>query len=196
MYTGFTASESVKILVENEEIPIKHYLRQPQRLVKAIANPRLMKQLSADLYELKMRPINFMEMYHFQPIVNLKVWAGRNSTVCLKSASCQIKGIDYINKRFSLQLKGVLYPEQIQGQTYLQGQADLGVNVELPPALVFTPQPLLEVTGNRLLKSVLARIKQRLVSQLLQDYRDWTVRETEQEQTKSVTKLSTDLGLI
>ncbi|MDJ0631965.1 MAG: DUF1997 domain-containing protein [Xenococcaceae cyanobacterium MO_188.B29] len=196
MYTGFTASESVKILVENEEIPIKHYLRQPQRLVKAIANPRLMKQLSADLYELKMRPINFMEMYHFQPIVNLKVWAGRNSTVCLKSASCQIKGIDYINKRFSLQLKGVLYPEEIKGQTYLQGQADLGVKVELPPALVFTPQPLLEVTGNRLLKSVLARIKQRLVSQLLQDYREWTVRETGQEQTKSVAKLSTDLGLI
>ena len=196
MYTGFTASESVKILVENEEIPIKHYLRQPQRLVKAIANPQLMKQLSADLYELKMRPINFMEMYHFQPIVNLKVWAGRNSTVCLKSASCQIKGIDYINKRFSLQLKGVLYPEEIKGQTYLQGQADLGVKVELPPALVFTPQPLLEVTGNRLLKSVLARIKQRLVSQLLQDYREWTVRETGQEQTKSVAKLSTDLGLI
>ncbi len=196
MYIGFTASESVKILVENEEIPIKHYLRQPQRLVKAIANPRLMKQLSADLYELKMRPINFMEMYHFQPIVNLKVWAGRNSTVCLKSASCQIKGIDYINKRFSLQLKGVLYPEEIQGQTYLQGQADLGVKVELPPALVFTPQPLLEVTGNRLLKSVLARIKQRLVSQLLQDYREWTARESEQEQTKSIAKLSTDLGLI
>ena len=196
MYIDFTASESVKILVAKEEIPIKHYLRQPQRLVKAIANPRLMKQLSADLYELKMRPINFMEMYHFQPIVNLKVWAGRNSTVCLKSASCQIRGIDYINKRFSLQLKGVLYPEEIGGQTYLQGQADLGVKVELPPALVFTPQPLLEVTGNRLLKSVLARIKQRLVSQLLQDYRDWTARETEQEQTKSVAKLSTDLGLI
>ncbi len=193
MYIGFTASESVKILVENEEIPIKHYLRQPQRLVKAIANPRLMKQLSADLYELKMRPINFMEMYHFQPIVNLKVWAGRNSTVCLKSASCQIRGIDYINKRFSLQLKGVLYPEQIQGQTYLQGQADLGVKVELPPALVFTPQPLLEVTGNRLLKSVLARIKQRLVSQLLQDYREWTARENEQE---TLTKISTDWGLI
>ena len=193
MYIGFTASESVKILVENEEIPIKHYLRQPQRLVKAIANPRLMKQLSADLYELKMRPINFMEMYHFQPIVNLKVWAGRNSTVCLKSASCQIKGIDYINKRFSLQLKGVLYPEEIQGQTYLQGQADLGVKVELPPALVFTPQPLLEVTGNRLLKSVLARIKQRLVSQLLQDYREWTARENEQE---TLTKISTDWGLI
>ncbi len=196
MYVSFTASESVKILVANEEVPIKHYLRQPQRLVKAIANPRLMKQLSEDLYELKMRPINFMEMYHFQPIVTLKVWAGRNGIVCLKSEHCQIRGIDYINKRFALQLKGVLYPEESSGQTYLQGQADLEVKVELPPALVFTPKPLLEVTGNRLLKSVLARIKQRLVSQLLQDYREWTAQEVQQEQEAVTAKLSTDLGLI
>ncbi|MDJ0689183.1 MAG: DUF1997 domain-containing protein [Xenococcaceae cyanobacterium MO_188.B32] len=180
MHVSFTASESVKISVANEEIPIKHYLRQPQRLVKAIANPRLMKQLSEDLYELKMRPINFMEMYHFQPIVNLKVWSGRNGTVCLKSESCQIKGIDYINKRFALQLKGVLYPDASQAQTYLQGQADLEVKVELPPALIFTPQPLLEVTGNGLLKSVLGRIKQRLLSQLLQDYRHWAAQEVQQ----------------
>ena len=196
MYVSFAASESLKILVDNEEIPIKHYLRQPQRLVKAIANPQLIKQLSADLYELKMRPINFMEMYHFQPIVTLKVWAGRNGTVCLKSESCQIRGIDYINKRFALKLKGILYPEESGGQTYLQGQADLEVKVELPPALVFTPKPLLEVTGNRLLKSVLGRIKQRLLNQLLQDYRHWAAQEVQQEQESPTVKISTDLGLI
>lgn len=188
MSVSFTASESVKILVENEEIPIKHYLRQPQRLVKTIANPRLTKQLSKDLYELKMRPINFMEMYHFQPIVTLKVWSGRNGTVYLKSENCHIKGIDYINKRFALQLKGVLDPLQINEQTYLQGQADLEVNVDLPPALIFTPRSLLEITGNQLLKSVLGRIKQRLVSQLLSDYRQWADSEVRQE--KASTKAS------
>ena len=185
MSVSFTASESVKILVENEEIPIKHYLRQPQRLVNAIANPRLTKQLSQDLYELKMRPINFMEMYHFQPIVTLKVWSGRNGTVYLKSENCQIKGIDYINKRFALKLKGVLDPLQINEQTYLQGQADLEVNVDLPPALIFTPQPLLEMTGNRLLKGVLGRIKQRLVSQLISDYRQWADSEVRQEKASA-----------
>lgn len=195
MHVSFTASESVKIPVENEAIPIRHYLRQPQRLVQAIANPRLMRQLSQNLYELKMRPINFMEMYHFQPIVTLKVWSGKNGTVYLKSESCHIKGIDYINKRFSLNLKGVLDPLQIQGQTYLQGQADLEVKVELPPALVFTPRPLLEVTGNRLLKSVLSRIKQRLITQLLQDYRAWAAQEVRQEEESAAAKLSTDLGL-
>ena len=196
MPVNFTASESVKILIENEEALIGHYLRQPQRLVKAIANPQLMKQLSEDLYELKMRPINFMEMYHFQPIVALKVWAGRNGTVCLKSERCQIRGIDYINKRFAMQLKGVLYPEESHGKIYLQGQADLEVQVELPPPLLLTPNHLLEVTGNGLLKSVLARIKQRLVSQLLHDYRQWAAKEFQQEQAAVTVKLSTDLGLI
>ena len=85
MNVSFSASESVQISVENKTTPIQHYLRQPKRLVKAIADPRLMKQKSDNLYELKMRPINFMELYHFQPIVLLKVWSGSNGSVYLKS---------------------------------------------------------------------------------------------------------------
>ncbi len=177
MYVSFNASESVKISVEDEEIPIQHYLRQSQRLVKAIANPKLMQQVGNDLYELKMRPINFMEIYHFQPIVLLKVWSGSNGSVYLKSEGCQIKGIDYINKRFSLKLKGILYPQENQGKTTLQGQADLEVGVEIPTALMFTPRPLLEMAGNKLLKSVLVRIKQKLIVQLIKDYRAWAAKE-------------------
>jgi hypothetical protein len=178
MYVCFTSSESVEILVETEAVPIQHYLRQPQRLVQAIANPELMKHKAEELYELKMRPINFMELYHFQPIVVLKVWAGASGTVYLNSESCEIRGIDYINQRFSLNLKGKLAPWQDRGKTYLKGLADLEVKVELPPPLWLTPKPILEVAGNGLLKSVLQRIKQRLVSQLLKDYRHWAQQES------------------
>ena len=178
MYVSFNASESVQISVDNSVKPIQHYLRQPKRLVEAIADPQLMKQMSDDLYELKMRPINFMEMYHFQPIVLLKVWSGSNGSVYLKSEGCQIKGIDYINKRFSLNLKGVLYPQESDGQTTLEGQADLEVKVELPIALKFTPQPFLEVAGNKLLKGVLYRIKQKLTTQLVRDYHAWASQAT------------------
>jgi Protein of unknown function (DUF1997) len=177
MYVSFSASESVKISVEDEEIPIQHYLRQSQRLVEAIANPQLMQQVGDDLYELKMRPINFMEIYHFQPLVLLKVWSGSNGSVYLKSEGCQIKGIDYINKRFSLKLKGILYPQEDRGKTTLKGQADLEVGVEIPTALMFTPRPLLEMAGNKLLKSVLVRIKQKLIVQLIKDYRAWAAKE-------------------
>lgn len=193
MYARFQATESVKITVKEAEIPIQHYLRQPQRLVSAIANPQLMQQLSNNLYELKMRPINFMGIYHFQPIVLLKVWAGANGTVYLKSEGCQIQGIDYINRRFSLNLKGILAPLQIKDQTVLEGQADLEVKVDIPAPLMFTPQSILEATGNGLLKSVLVRIKQRLIAQLLQDYSNWAATEFKQINQNSTI---TDLGLI
>ncbi len=178
MNIRFSASEYLEISVE-ESSSIKHYLRQPQRLVRAIANPKLMEQLSEELYELKMRPLNFMEIYHFQPTVVLKVWAGASGTVYLNSEGCEIRGIDYINERFSLNVKGKLSPCQSNGKAYLKGKADLEVKVELPPPLRLTPKPLLEVAGNGLLKSVLLRIKQRLLSQLLKDYRQWADSNTE-----------------
>jgi hypothetical protein len=193
MYVSFNASESVQISVDNQETPIQHYLRQPQRLVQAIADPQLIKQISDDLYELKMRPLNFMEIYHFQPIVQLKVWSGSGSSVYLKSQGCQIKGIDYINNRFSLKLKGVLYPHEKNGQTTLEGQADLEVGVELPAALMFTPQVFLERAGNTLLKGVLGRIKQKLMTQLVQDYIRWASQEVQPE-AESAPKLTPDLG--
>ncbi|MDJ0650092.1 MAG: DUF1997 domain-containing protein [Xenococcaceae cyanobacterium MO_188.B19] len=192
MYTRFTSTESVDILVKEATIPIQHYLRQPQRLVNAIANPRLMKQLSDNLYELKMRPINFMGVYHFQPIVILKVWSGSNSAVYLQSEGCQIQGIDYINRRFALKLKGILFPKHQNGQTSLEGQADLEVRVDVPAPLMLTPKSMLETTGNQLLKGVLGRIKQRLVSQLLHDYSQWAKTEIEENSQSSAIR---DLGL-
>lgn len=193
MYVSFNASESVQIPVVNEETPIQHYLRQPKRLVNAIADSQLMKQVSDNLYELKMRPINFMEIYHFQPIVLLKVWSGSKGSVYLQSIDCQIEGIEYINKRFSLKLKGVLYAKETDGQTTLEGQSDLEVGVEVPTALMFTPKIFLERAGNKLLKSILNRIKHRLTTQLIQDYQIWASQEIQSE-SKLHSELSPDLG--
>ncbi len=169
----FKASESLSLPVKKTAIPIHHYLRQPQRLVKAIADPKLMQQLSDHQFRLKMRPLNFLDLYHFQPTVILGVWSDSKGTVFLRSQDCEIRGIDYINDRFSLTLKGKLYPQEKEGKTYLQGQANLTVEVDLPPPLRLTPEPLLQVTGNSLLRGVLSRIKQRLLNQLLQDYYYW-----------------------
>jgi Protein of unknown function (DUF1997) len=176
----FTASEVVEIAVEEQEIPVRHYLRQPQRLVKAIAEEKLMIPLPEERYRLQMRPLNFMELYSIQPTVVLKVWATSEGTVHLNSESCEIRGVDYINDRFSLNLVGKLAPFEQQGKTYLKGKAHLTVTVDLPPLLWLTPTPLLEITGNGLLKSVLVRIKQRLLSQLLADYRHWANRNSTQ----------------
>jgi hypothetical protein len=191
MEINFTASETLEILVEEQTIPIGHYLRQPQRLVKAIADPKRMEQLSESLFRLKMRSLDFMNIYHFQPTVVLKVWTGASGTVYLNSESCEVRGIDYINDRFFLNVKGKLFPYQEGEKTYLKGKADLEVKVALPPPLWLTPKPLLEVAGTGLLKSVLGRIKQRLLAQLLKDYCQWVKQNSELDSTVSSSSLPT-----
>lgn len=183
MKLSLNATETVTIPVEEESVPIQHYLRQPQRLVGAIANPNLAEQLSKKRFLVKMRPIDFM-MYHFQPAVTLKVWADNKGIVHLYSEECEIRGNKYINDRFSLFVQGQLSPVSEEGQTILKGKADLEVTVELPPPLTLTPHSILEKTGTSLLRSVLRRIKNRLKSQLVSDYHSWA-NSTENEQPES-----------
>lgn len=169
----FTASQSVDIPVVEQPVPIQHYLRQPQRLVQALASSSRIEHLGNDLFRLKMRPISFM-MLNLQPTVDMEVWAESDGIVRLRSRSCEILGIEYINQRFALNLAGQLQPCTVAGMTHLQGRADLEVIVvELPPPFLLTPKPILETTGNGLLKSVLLTVKQRLVYQLVSDYQLW-----------------------
>jgi Protein of unknown function (DUF1997) len=174
MLTRFSASQSVELAVPEQPIPIQHYLRQPQRLVKALVDPSRTELLSAECFRLKMQPLNFM-MLSLQPIVDIHIWAEADGTIHVKSVRCEIRGIEYINQRFSLNLNGRLVPQQINGVTYLTGRADLEVQVDVPPPLWFTPKSLLETTGNALLHSVLLTIRHRLMNQLLADYRSWVM---------------------
>jgi len=172
MHVRFVASQSVQMTVLEQPFPIQHYLRQPQRLVRALVDPSRIQPLNGEVFRLQMRPLSFL-MLSIQPTVDLKVWAAPSGTVYLKSVGCEIRGVEYINQRFALNLAGKLATCHDDSGTYLQGRADLAVEVELPPPLWLTPKPLLEATGNGLLKSVLLTIKQRLMHQLLLDYQEW-----------------------
>lgn len=178
MLTHFFASQSVEIPVPEQTVPISHYLRQPQRLVHSLVEPSRMEQLSPEKFRLKMRPREFM-MFRLQPTVDLRVWAKADGTIHLASVGCEIRGVDYINQRFALDLVGKLSPCEVNGITYLKGKADLNVQVDVPPPLDMTPQMILETTGNGLLHSILLSIKQRLTQQLLLDYRRWAADEIE-----------------
>ncbi|AHJ27407.1 DUF1997 domain-containing protein [Nodularia spumigena CS-584] len=172
MSTQFTACQTIKINVPPQPIPIQHYLRQPQRLVNALTDNSRIHQLSEEVFRLKMRPLTFMSL-SIQPTVDMRVWAESNGTIQLRSLDCQILGFEYINQRFALNLQGNLSLHQQNSVSSLQGRADLEVQVDIPPPFSFTPKPILEATGNALLKSVLITIKQRLLHQLLADYRCW-----------------------
>lgn len=181
MATQFTASQSVEITVPQQPIPIQHYLRQPQRLVYALVDSSRIQPLTEEVFRLKMRPLTFMSL-SIQPTVDMRVWAESNGTIYLRSLGCEILGVEYINQRFDLNLKGYLSPYQFRTGSCLRGRADLEVQVELPPPFSFTPKPILEATGNGLLKSVLLTIKQRLLHQLLVDYRRWVLSQTQKGQ--------------
>lgn len=180
MLTKFTASLSVEIAVPEQPIPIQHYLRQPQRLVNALVDQKRIQQLSEEIFRLKMRPLSFMSL-SIQPTVDMRVWAESNGTIYLRSVACEILGFEYINQRFSLNLRGYLSPYQSKTGTRLEGRADLEVQVDLPPPFSLTPKPILEATGNGLLKSVLLSVKQRLLHHLLADYRQWVISQTQEE---------------
>ncbi|MBD0362681.1 MAG: DUF1997 domain-containing protein, partial [Coleofasciculus sp. C3-bin4] len=106
------------------------------------------------------------------------------------SIGCEIRGLDYINQRFALDLKGKLYPCQTDGVPKLQGRADLKVSVDIPLPFSLTPKPILEATGNSLLKSVLLRIKQKLMHQLLLDYQQWASQDMQTRINTQAQKLS------
>lgn len=180
MYSRFFASLPVEIPVPEQPVPIQHYLRQPQRLVSALVDPARTEKLSPDCFRLKMRPLHFL-MLSVQPTVDMKVWAEPNGTVHLRSRRCEIRGVEYINQRFSLNLVGRLEPRTENGKTTLYGRANLEVKVEMPPPLWFTPQPIIDATGNTLLTSVLHTIKQRLTRHLIADYRAWAGQERQQQ---------------
>jgi hypothetical protein len=176
----FTADRSVDIAVPKHSIPIGHYLRQPHRLVRSLVDPNRIKQVGDDEFCLTMRTLSFFG-FDLQPTVFLRVWTESDGTVRIASTNCEIRGIDYIDRRFSLELIGELSPYERQGQTYLSGRADLKVQVALPPPLSFTPKVIVESAGNSLLKSILSAFKQRLMHQLLADYVIWANTGTQSE---------------
>jgi hypothetical protein len=195
MQVQFTAIQTVEMAVPDQPIPIQHYLRQPQRLIKALVDQSRTEQLSSEVFRLKMRPLSFI-MLSVQPTVDIRVWAEANGTIHLESIACQIRGVEYIDQRFNLKLIGQLAPSEAGGKTRLSGQANLEVQVDIPPALWFTPRPLLEATGNGLLRSVLATIKQRLMYQLLEDYRVWAIAQMQEPVESPVSILSSNSPLI
>jgi hypothetical protein len=172
MQVEFIAHQSLDLTVAEQGVPLSHYLRQPQRLMNALVDPSQIEYLGERQFRLKMRPLTFLHIT-LQPMVLMEVWSEADGTLCLQSLGCEIRGVDYIDRRFNLDLVGKLVPRSSGGCTQLQGRADLSVQVDLPPALWFTPRPILEAAGNSLLRSVLMTVNQRLTHQLIADYNHW-----------------------
>ena len=168
----FQVSQTLKMVVPNEVIPIEHYLRQPQRLVQAITDPSRIQQLAPSHFRLQLRPLQFM-MLRLEPTVDLQVWTQAEGTLYLRSLNCEIRGAQFLPQSFGLELAGILSPHRRGSTTELCGRADLKVQVDVPPPLKLLPDSVLEKSGRAFLNGILSTIKYRLERQLLQDYRRW-----------------------
>lgn len=168
----FNVSQHLKLAVRNESVPIDHYLRQPQRLVHAITDPRRVEQRSPSEFRLSLRPLEFL-MLRFQPVADLQVWADEQGTIHLQSLKCELLGVDFFQRSFFFQLQGSLSSHPAGSITHLEGTAHLKVELQLPSPLQIVPAPVVEQAGTALLNGILLTIKYRLERQLVQDYQRW-----------------------
>ena len=178
----FQVSQTLKMTVPNQVIPIEHYLRQPQRLVQAITDSSRIQQLNPSHFRLQLRPLQFM-MLRLEPIVDLQVWTEAKGTLHLRSLDCEIRGAQLLQQSFGLELTGTLSPHHQESTTELQGKADLKIQVDVPPPLKLLPNPVLEQSGKAFLNGILLTIKYRLERQLLQDYGRWVQGKLAQPKT-------------
>ena len=179
---NFKASQTLKMTVPNQVIPIEHYLRQPQRLVQAITDPNRIQQLNPSHFRLQLRPLQFM-MLRLEPSVDLQVWTEAEGILHLRSLDCEIRGAQFLSQSFGLELAGILLPHHQGSTTELRGKAELKVQVEVPPALKLLPDSVLEQSGRAFLNGILLTIKYRLERQLLQDYGRWVQGKLTQPKT-------------
>jgi hypothetical protein len=178
MYYQFVATQSVELAVPPQSVEIERYLQSPERIVRAIADPSCIEPLSGNSYRLRMRPLNFFSL-KIEPTVDMKIWADAEGTIYLESIGCDLRGIETINEHFQLELSGTMEAYPHQGQTYLGGDAELGLTIYLPPPFSMMPKSMIQSTGNNLLGNILLKMKQGLMQQLLADYKIWanTARE-------------------
>ena len=96
-----TAYENFNLECENITIPLKSYFYETQRLVKVIAGKNIIEQISEFEFRFHMKTLNFINIYHFQPIVTIKVLPDGQGAVSFESQNFEIIGINYINHNFN-----------------------------------------------------------------------------------------------
>ncbi|NJN49531.1 MAG: DUF1997 domain-containing protein [Alkalinema sp. RL_2_19] len=179
MDTCFQAKQSVELFIPHEAVPIQSYLRESERVVQAIGNSGTVKTLGGELFQLRLKPINFISL-KLQPIVDMRVWTTPDDCLHIQSVNCEILGLEQFNRQqFSLNLVGELKPATIRRSLRLQGYVNLTVQVDMPMPIALTPKPILEGTGNTIMNGVLGSMKQRLKKNLVKDYQDWVREQTD-----------------
>ncbi|WP_204137847.1 DUF1997 domain-containing protein [Halomicronema sp. CCY15110] len=180
-----TAQQTANMQIARHAVPLSHYLKQPRRLVHALMNPDQVEELSDDTFRFHLRGFQFL-MLNIRPVVDLQIDASHDHVLTVRSLDCWIKGNQFINEQFALNLQGQLQLTEQATVTDLTGDVDLAIAIGLPPILALTPHAILETTGNQILRGVLNTIKHRLMHQLASDYQRWSRQQAQQQAAPSL----------
>ena len=185
MTLAFRASQHLDLPVASQSKHLRSYLRQEDRVIKALLDERQLERIGAGRYRYT---VTTLQVFQLQvcPVVLLKIEKG-DGRISMQATDATLEGLGLVDD-FQLSLEAVL---EVADQG-LQGEAMLGVNVSQPPLLKLIPKRVLESTGESILNGILMTIKGRVGRQLVRDFQDWCLQSTAQQQAS--TELSSGSG--
>ena len=166
MPLAFSASQQLDLPVQSQIDQLPAYLREEDRVVKALLDPNQLERIEAGRYRYTVTTIQVFQL-QVKPVVSLTVQQD-GQTLIMRAVDAQLEGLGVVDD-FELSLESVLEASS----TGLKGLATLGVRVSQPPLLKLIPRKVLESTGESILNGILLTIKGRVGRQLVDDFQTW-----------------------
>ena len=166
MPLAFSASQQLDLPVQSQIDQLPAYLREEDRVVKALLDPNQLERIEAGRYRYTVTTIQVFQL-QVKPVVSLTVQQD-GQTLIMRAVDAQLEGLGVVDD-FELSLESVLEASS----TGLKGLATLGVRVSQPPLLKLIPRKVLESTGESTLNGILLTIKGRVGRQLVDDFQTW-----------------------
>ena len=166
MPLAFSASQQLDLPVQSQIDQLPAYLREEDRVVKALLDPNQLERIEAGRYRYTVTTIQVFQL-QVKPVVSLTVQQD-GQTLIMRAVDAQLEGLGVVDD-FELSLESVLEASS----TGLKGLATLGVRVSQPPLLKLIPRKVLESTGESILNGILLTIKGRVGRQLVDDFQAW-----------------------
>lgn len=166
MTLAFSARQQLALPVRDNIELLADYLRDEERVVGALLDPRQLEPLGPGHYRYTVTRVQVFQL-QIQPIVELQAQC-REGRLDLRALDCQLEGLGLVDD-FQLGLNSWL-EASADG---LEGEASLSVTVSQPPLLKLIPPRILEATGHSVLAGILLGIRNRVGQQLLGDFRQW-----------------------
>ncbi|MEX1316297.1 MAG: DUF1997 domain-containing protein [Synechococcaceae cyanobacterium] len=166
MPLAFSASQQLRLPIPHQSERLASYLNEEERVVQALLNPRQLKRLGPGHYSYSVTRLQVFQL-QIQPVVELRTQPSPGRLE-LEALDCQLEGLGLVDD-FQLTLHSWL----AAGESGLEGEASLSVEVSQPPLLKLIPARVLESTGRSVLSGILLGIKGRVGQQVVEDFQRW-----------------------